>query len=608
MRFSFIHQLFLYLSLATFLPASSLELSLRETDGKAGDPWITDEKTGPLVFQSTGHPEPREGTLYMKVSYLDQGYGRIHIRLHRQKGGEIAPDRFLGVSRMNSGGTKDALLRFSGLSKADLPLGVATVRLERPEGETLTIRSVNLQNTPFENAQFQYVISDPWKGPYTGPSIPPAENTTLVGKVMTGYQGWFRTPNDPYGGSWNHWGNVYDGTFSVDMWPDVSHYPAHTLENAADVKLKSGKQAQLFSSAWPEIADTHFRWMREHSIDGAFLQRFVSDNFYSISGKPEWVLANARASARKEGRIWAIEYDVSGCPDGKLLDILRTDWKWLVDEFKLLDDPNYAMEGGKPVVFIWGMPFADRGISPKTANAVVDFFRNDPKYGGNYVIGGIPGNWREMAPEWQEHITGYHCVLSWMSQRYAEDIADFRKLGLPYYAHVKPGFSWANMKHLPTGDDTLAYSPHLGGKYYWDQMARSAEAGSERMFVGMFDEYDEGTAIIPMSDDTPATPSRPGVAATFFNGPNAQEHGRFKLLGSTSVALENSPPADGIGAESFSSTWAARSHFRRMATTRSPSRALPEMTPSSSSQGARFFCKKRSRHHGAKRNHHRESR
>jgi len=107
------------------------------------------------------------------------------------------------------------------------------------------------------------------------PAIPPKDNTTLKGKVMVGYQGWFRTPNDPEGSGWFHWGNIPEKSFSVDMWPDISQYPPGVLEKAADVKLKSGKQAWLFSSVWPEVADTHFRWMREHDIDGAFLQRFV---------------------------------------------------------------------------------------------------------------------------------------------------------------------------------------------------------------------------------------------------------------------------------------------------------------------------------------------
>ncbi len=105
----------------------------------------------------------------------------------------------------------------------------------------------------------------------------------------------------------------------------------------------------------------------------------------------------------------------------------------MVDDFGIKKDPSYAHEAGKPVVFIWGLSVPDRHFTPEVADAVVDFFKNDPVYGGNYVIGGIPGSWRKLDPAWQEHIRKYDGVLAWMSKGYAEDIADFHKRGLDYY-------------------------------------------------------------------------------------------------------------------------------------------------------------------------------
>jgi hypothetical protein len=334
------------------------------------------------------------------------------------------------------------------------------------------------------------------------------------------------------------------------MWPDVTQYPPDVLEQAEDVKTESGSTGYLFSSAWPEVAQLHFRWMREHQIDGAFLQRFATDNLHAIDGGPEWVLAGVRAAANREGRIWAVEYDISGCPDDEVLGRLKKDWIWLVDNFGLLKDPNYAREGGKPVVFIWGMSFPDRNISLGTANAVVDFFKNDPKYGGNYVIGGIPKNWRDMSEQWRKHFKEYDAVQPWMSQTYAKDIADFRKMGMTYYAHVMPGFSWANLKHLPIGDPE-AFTPREGGRFYWSLLCEAARAGVDRLFVGMFDEYDESTAIMPMSDDPPSTPVRPGVGATFYSGTAATEHGVTVLLQRVEMALGSSAPAPGIAPRDF---------------------------------------------------------
>ena len=514
--------------------------------------WRHDGGAGVLTFKPVRPVAiPANGTLYLEITYLDQGYGRLNVQLGGLAGQDITPDRFLGLARSDSGKRVTARMRLAGVHGVASSGLAVQIGLDPPAGEGLTIESVGLQDTPFDDANFQYVISDPWQGPYQGPVIKPPDNSTLKGKIMAGYQGWFRTPNDPDGRGWVHWGDIANGAFNTDMWPDVAQYSLRSLDKAAAVTLQSGKPGYLFSSAWPDVVDTHFRWMREHGIDGAFLQRFVSDHLGSLHGGPERVLANVRAAANREGRIWAIEYDVSGYPDARLLETLQADWKWCVDTFGLLKDPNYAREGGKPVVFIWGLPFPDRNMSPQTANAVVDFFRNDPKYGGNYLIGGIPNNWRRMDPAWQEHIKKYQCVLPWMSSTYADDLTDFSKLGLAYYAHVLPGFSWANMKHLPTGDATVAYTPRDGGGHYWNQLSAAVGAGAERLFVGMFDEYDEGTAIMPMSDDTPLTPVRPGVGATFYNGPRAMEQGEFVLLPKAEIALGTMAPSQRTAAENF---------------------------------------------------------
>ena len=521
-------------------------------NGQEIDTWKSDDKGRPLLFRPSGLPAGfAAGVSYIEIAYLDVGYGKIEVQVTRG-GKSVHPDRFLGLARADTGRIVTARMRVPA-SQAPVTVKddfLVRIGMEDTRDGPLSICKITLDDKPFDDPHFAYVITDPWNGPYSGPAVRPADNTTLKGKIMVGYQGWFRTPNDPEGRGWVHWGDIRQGHFTTDMWPDVTQYPPDVLEKADDVKTRSGSTGYLFSSAWPEVADLHFRWMREHQINGAFLQRFVSHHFHSINGGPEWVLAGVRAAANREGRIWAVEYDVSGCPDDQLLGILKTDWSWLVDDFGLLKDPNYAHEGGKPVVFIWGMPFPDRKIYLGTANAVVDFFKNDPKYGGNYVIGGIPGNWRGMSEGWQEHFKKYDAVQPWMSQTYAEDVADFGKMGLTYYGHVKPGFSWANLKHLPTGD-TEAFTPRDGGRYYWNLLSKAAQAGVSRLFVGMFDEYDELTAIMPMSDDPPPTPVRPGVGATFYHGERAAENGTFKLLPSAEIALGTDAPAPGVAPQDF---------------------------------------------------------
>ena len=62
---------------------------------------------------------------------------------------------------------------------------------------------------------------EPWLHPYAGPSRSDVDATTLDGKVLCGYQGWFNTPCDGTTFGFTHWGQGLDrpggGRFTVDM-------------------------------------------------------------------------------------------------------------------------------------------------------------------------------------------------------------------------------------------------------------------------------------------------------------------------------------------------------------------------------------------------------
>src|ERR1700678_3663030 len=47
---------------------------------------------------------------------------------------------------------------------------------------------------------------EPWLGPYTGPTRSDIDASTLDGKVLCGYQGWFNTPGDGTTFGFTHWG------------------------------------------------------------------------------------------------------------------------------------------------------------------------------------------------------------------------------------------------------------------------------------------------------------------------------------------------------------------------------------------------------------------
>ncbi len=88
--------------------------------------------------------------------------------------------------------------------------------------------------------------------PYSGESIPGVDTSTLIGKVMTGYQGWFNTPGDGADLGWTHWARdgsklFAPGNVTVDLWPDMSEAsPSERFETG--FKHADGSTAVVFSS------------------------------------------------------------------------------------------------------------------------------------------------------------------------------------------------------------------------------------------------------------------------------------------------------------------------------------------------------------------------
>lgn len=437
-------------------------------------------------------------TLYLRVTYFDdQGGGRLGMRFDSQTAAFTDPVVHTRTSRVASNEFVDGYfeltdVRFSGrVNGADLRLICG-----KPGDVPFSVKRVTLSDAPFSNPDFQFAITRPWQSRHTGPAKDYIDPSSLKGKVMAGYQGWFRTPNDIEDGGWRHWvrgQTMAPENFTVDMWPDLTEYDPASLIRAGDVTTASGGPAHIFSSASYPAVLKHFRWMRKHNIDGAWLQRFRMH----AGSEADFVLRHISQAAAEEGRIWGVEYDVSGKADSEILGLLQADWQWLTNQFDILNDPRYVRDGGKPVVFIWGLPVPDRGFTPATADAVVDWFQAQ----GCHVIGGIPNVWSTLNAAWQTHIAKYDGVLVWMSTNTSE-VSFFNNRGQDYYPHIWPGFSWAHLKQQPA-NPPVQFTDRQGGQFYWNKGRTWINAGADRLFLGMFDEYDEGTAIMPMTDDPP---------------------------------------------------------------------------------------------------------
>ena len=111
-------------------------------------------------------------------------------------------------------------------------------------------------------------------------------------------------------------------------------------------------------------------------------------------------LAHCREGANQFGRCYAVMYDLSsGLRTGATQQVIQ-DWILLVDRMRLGRDDHdraYLKHNGKPVVAVWGIGFNDgRKYTIAECDRLVDFLKNDPKYGGNTVMVGVPTGWRTL--------------------------------------------------------------------------------------------------------------------------------------------------------------------------------------------------------------------
>jgi len=356
--------------------------------------------------------------------------------------------------------------------------------------------------------------------PYKGESRRGVDVSTLQGKVMTGYQGWFNTPNDGAGLGWTHWARsgskpFAPGNVTVDLWPDMTEASA-AESYATDFKLENGQPATVFSSHNRLTVLRHFKWMREYGIDGAFVQRFANGlKNPALRGHKDVVLSSCREGANQEGRAYAVMYDLSGLGAGATT-VVSEDWKMLRSKMQMGDDPAYLHHKGKALVAIWGIGFNDgRKYTLAECRALVEFFKAD----GCSVMLGVPSWWREQVrdsvkdPEFHELLKLADVISPWTPGRYnspasaathAEklympDLQWCRDASIDFLPVVFPGFSWHNLKQ----DAVTNAIPRLKGEFLWSQFTAIKKAGASMVYVAMFDEVDEGTAIFKCTNHPP---------------------------------------------------------------------------------------------------------
>jgi hypothetical protein len=355
--------------------------------------------------------------------------------------------------------------------------------------------------------------------PYTGPSAKGVDPSTLDGKVMCGYQGWFSAEGDGSGRGWGHWTRNRSKPFDaanikVDLWPDLREAGADE-KFATALTRADGRKAEVFSSFRKATVLRHVQWMRDYSIDGGFVQRFIVDLQDPREARHfNTVLASFREGANRNGRVYAVMYDLTGLKAGRMTEVQK-DWKVLRTSMKVTDDPAYLRHRGKPLVAVWGIGFSDtRDYTLEECSRLVDALKAD----GCTVMLGVPTYWRDQTrdaspdPALHDLLKRADILSPWTVGRlgkpedaasHAErtvkpDLAWCHEAKLDYLPVVFPGFSW---HHMHGGK--LDQIPRLKGRFYWAQWLALKKAGARMAYVAMFDEVDEATAIFKCETDVP---------------------------------------------------------------------------------------------------------
>ncbi len=387
-----------------------------------------------------------------------------------------------------------------------------------------------------------------FRNPSSEPDEPVVDMTndmydSYQGLVMCGYQGWHGTPGDGCAHNpeepWPHYCDVNmkeNGQFifepgvlrnSIDFWPDITEYEK---TYAADgFTYPDGSQAMVYSSYDESTVNLHFKWMKDYNIDGAFMQRFVSQITNSDAlAHSDKVLASAMAASNEHARAIAIMYDMVGMDANSSADIILNDAAALKAKYNLDNRGNgqryYLYHNGKPLIGLISVGQASASYSIAQAQQIVDGLQAM----GFSIMLGVPAYWRnpgsgdcvsdskittlikdvDIIMPWLVGVYDYNGTASNAVSSFSEyftDRMDDKKTiwgsttkgdysqaayhNVEYCPLVYPGFSDRNMK-----PDHDAYDRH-SGDFFWQQIYKNVNKGATMLYVAMFDEIDEGTAI-----------------------------------------------------------------------------------------------------------------
>ena len=382
----------------------------------------------------------------------------------------------------------------------------------------------------------------------------PVDASTLSGKHLMGYQGWFYTPDDGANHGWGNWfsGDPVPATATFDLWPDTRELFESELAPTS-MKYSNGQPAGLFSSYHDRTVRRHFDWLADSGIDGVSLGRFLAGTPDAQTlQRLDRILANVRGAAEASGRVFFVWYDVSESGEGTLVANLQRDWTRLVDQQRITDSASYLHHKGKPLLGIWGAGAGGRAGTPSEWTDIISFLKNhpDPRYRVTLLVGGTR-DWRTNST-WAPIFAQANIVSPWPVAAFHNDaeadgyrtsilqpdLALVKSRGQDYLPIVWPGFSWHNKQN----DSPLNAIPRRGGRFYWRQAYNAVSAGVDNLFTAMFDEVDEGTAVFKAAETQADAPVQGSFLTLDADGEHLPCDWYLRLAGAASKMLRREIP------------------------------------------------------------------